>query len=155
MVNESTWRFWVKIEIPKNKNDSCWTWVACKGHGYGCFNYNGKRFRAHRFMYKIFYGGIPNGANVLHKCDNKSCVNPKHLFLGSQKDNIQDGINKGRLPQCTPGPRITHCHNGHELTKENSIIPFFRPNGLNSRKCRKCQNELNRQYRLRKKADER
>lgn len=74
----------------------CWTW---RGHvsrlGYGAFSL-GMEKKAHRVSYALHNGPIPDGLNVLHKCDNRQCVNPDHLFLGTQKDNVLDMCIKGR-----------------------------------------------------------
>jgi len=82
-----------------NKTDSCWIWLGAKQtSGYGRF-YNGdlnKVIGSHQFSYLYFIGQIPNGINVCHNCDNPSCVNPNHLFLGTQKDNLKDMFKKGR-----------------------------------------------------------
>ena len=64
--------------------------------GYGQFWYNGRHWLAHRYSYTTSKGEIPEGVQVLHSCDNPSCVNPHHLFLGSQQNNIDDCIAKGR-----------------------------------------------------------
>lgn len=81
----------------------CWEWAtSLMGAGYGDFVSGGRgtpsRFRigAHRFSYIIHKGKIPTGMQVCHHCDNKKCVNPDHLFLGSCSDNMQDCIAKGR-----------------------------------------------------------
>lgn len=88
-------RFFDKIE----KKKDCWIWTACKRGktGYGAFKLNGKVIDAHRISYKLHNGEIPKGLYVCHTCDNRLCVNPNHLFLGSPKDNWQDGFNKGRI----------------------------------------------------------
>lgn len=76
---------------------SCWIWSASKNNsGYGQFWYEQKMQTAHRVSYKLFISEIPKGKCVLHRCDNPGCVNPKHLWLGSQLDNIQDRFEKGR-----------------------------------------------------------
>jgi len=77
-------------------NNGCWIWVGHTHRGYGKFYIKGKYHRAHRISYEYFYDVDPGELNVLHECDNPTCVNPNHLFLGTQNDNIQDMINKGR-----------------------------------------------------------
>jgi len=86
-------RFWSKVD----KTGDCWFWQACKNQdGYGQISHHGKMLSAHRISWGIVNGPIPDGLNVLHNCDNPPCVNPAHLFLGTNIDNIQDSINKGR-----------------------------------------------------------
>jgi len=89
-------RFWEKVDnTPNPKN--CWIWTACKSrNGYGNWGLNGKNFGTHRASWMIHNGEIPNGFYVLHKCDVPLCVNPSHLFLGTQRQNIADMKNKGR-----------------------------------------------------------
>lgn len=88
-------RFLSKVEI---SGLSCWEWKASKIHsGYGQFKIrHNKMVGAHRTSWEMFNSPIPHGLYVLHKCDNRSCVNPMHLFLGTAKDNMQDKMNKGR-----------------------------------------------------------
>lgn len=74
----------------------CWLWEG-SGERYGKFMYNRVYYIAHRVAYFLNVGPIPDGIYVCHKCDNTFCVNPDHLFLGTQKDNMQDMISKGRL----------------------------------------------------------
>ncbi len=81
-----------------NKTDACWLWIGSlnnKGYGQIGVSHN-KTAYTHRVSYTLFVGEIPKGLNVLHKCDRPSCLNPKHLFLGTQKDNMQDWKRKGR-----------------------------------------------------------
>jgi hypothetical protein len=95
-------RFMEKVAI--QHGGGCWEWLAGKDKdGYGSFQYGGPRGeqkfekrRAHRVSFDLFCGGLPEGMLVCHRCDNPSCVNPDHLFLGSTKDNVRDRINKGR-----------------------------------------------------------
>lgn len=76
----------------------CWEWLGTKNpNGYGSFSSRYFSGLAHRASWEIFVGPIPDGLFICHKCDNKSCVNPEHLFLGTQYDNMQDKAQKDRL----------------------------------------------------------
>lgn len=78
-------------------DDGCWIWTAStQGDGYGSFSENRKTWMAHRWSYAHFLGPIPDGLQICHRCDVPSCVNPMHLFLGTQADNIADMWRKGR-----------------------------------------------------------
>jgi len=83
--------FWERVDT----SGDCWEWKGDKTgpNGYGRFRGN----RAHRIMWNIMYGG-PGDMCVLHKCDNRGCVRPKHLFLGTHQDNSDDMVKKGRSP---------------------------------------------------------
>jgi len=90
-------RFWSKVE----KTDGCWIWTGARRNGYGAFlitNQGRKRVvYAHRLSFELVHGAIPKGLYVLHHCDNPVCVNPIHLFLGTQSDNLKDAGAKGRM----------------------------------------------------------
>lgn len=81
-----------------NENE-CWIWLGTinKINKYGYIRLNSRKcLQTHRASWLIHRGDIPNGLHVLHKCDNRLCVNPNHLFLGTALDNVRDCINKGR-----------------------------------------------------------
>ena len=82
-----------------DRPEDCWDWHGNKSHnGYGRFAVTrDKTVRAHRYSYKFFKGDIPEGLLVLHSCDNPACVNPKHLRLGTYKDNYEDSMARGRV----------------------------------------------------------
>lgn len=90
-----TERFWGRVD--KGCLDGCWLWMGPKNKkGYGHIGINGKTVSAHRFSYSINVGAIPDGLHVLHTCDNRPCVNPKHLWVGTNLENVLDCIKKGR-----------------------------------------------------------
>lgn len=88
-------RFWAKVEI--SGDDQCWSWKASTTHnGYGQVRFDGTMKRAHRISWILAKGPIPPGMLVCHSCDNRRCVNPNHLWLGSAADNTRDMLKKGR-----------------------------------------------------------
>ena len=123
-------RFFSKIEKAPS---GCWEWIAhTDKDGYGTFNYptgTSASIGAHRASYDYFYGDIPEGKQINHKCDNPSCVNPTHLYAGTSKDNAEDRDSRGRNPQINK----TKCPRGHHYDK-------MRGDG---RACSKCDYETN------------
>jgi hypothetical protein len=108
------------------KAEGCWIWKGPKSvNGYGSFQYRRTSNSAHRIAFEFLKGPIPEGLQVLHRCDNPPCVNPEHLFLGTNLDNVKDKVQKGRQ-------RRNHCKRGHELTGDNAMA-----NGR-FRTCRAC-----------------
>jgi hypothetical protein len=86
-------RFWMQVQ----KTKSCWLWIGNKGiGGYGRIVVNGSKVKAHRYSWEIHNGAIPSGLFVCHHCDNPSCVNPDHLFVGTNTDNRKDSVSKNR-----------------------------------------------------------
>lgn len=133
-------RFLAKV----TQGPECWTWnAATDNFGYGRIWYNGRMEPAYRVSWIIHNGPIPDGQNVLHKCDNPPCTNSAHLFLGTQSENLKDMGAKGRhwLQQ------RTECAYGHPLTSENLY------NWKGRHWCKTCYRRRNREnmraYRLR------
>lgn len=108
-------RFWSKVAV--KGPDDCWLWVAgCNQDGYGNFRYKGKTTGAHRVAFLLDFKEIPISLCVLHSCDIPNCCNPKHLFLGTQKDNAQDRARKGR------GNRPRGVLNGRAKLTEKDVL---------------------------------
>ena len=130
-------RFFDKVNIPDNL-DNCWRWEGrkCTG-GYGFFHLNGKERKAHRVSWELAYGPIPKDFYICHHCDNPSCVNLSHLFVGTHSENMFDSSRKKRHVQS----RKTHCPKGHEYSGSNLRISNGR------RYCRACVKENTRRYR--------
>lgn len=86
-------RFWAKVR----RDASCWEWTARRTpSGYGTIKVGTATRLAHRVSWELHFGAIPDGMCILHRCDNPPCVNPAHLFLGMQLDNVRDREAKGR-----------------------------------------------------------
>ena len=120
-------RFWSKVDV-KGPND-CWEWTTTLYvDGYGQFMINKTSRRAHRISYQLANNTIPNKMVVMHTCDNRKCVNPSHLKLGTQKDNIHDMMNKGRKPKIHRQGTL----NGRAVLDENAI-KFIRQHGIKGR----------------------
>lgn len=94
----ATERFWAKVD--KSGPRGCWLWTGGHtGAGYGAFSLtHDKTILAHRYSWILANGEIPDGLEVLHQCDNPPCINPMHLFLGTQSENMTDMASKGRQP---------------------------------------------------------
>lgn len=101
-------RFMALVDPSTIKKDRCWLWIGGnKGNGYGSFNLAGKTVPAHRAAFILFCDGDPTGLDVCHRCDNRACVNPSHLFLGTRLENMRDCLAKGRTAR---GDRLNPRH---------------------------------------------
>jgi hypothetical protein len=102
----------------------CWEWVKTRSQGYGVLRVNGKPMLAHRYAWTIFRGPIPDrsdlahGSVVMHMCDNRACVNPDHLRVGTQADNVRDMDEKGRR---RTGSMPGSTHHQSKLTESDVI----------------------------------
>lgn len=117
LTEKDTDRFWSKVN--KVGPDECWDWTAaCCSGGYGvigiCHFRKVYSYRSHRLAWESTYGSITKGLCVCHKCDNRKCCNPKHLFLGTNQENVTDRNAKGRVAH-----REKHCR--AKLTERDVI----------------------------------
>ena len=95
----------------------CWVWTASLDtQGYGQHHYHGVQRGAHRVAHELYVGAIPLGLHVLHKCDNRRCVNPDHLFLGTHQDNMRDRNQKGRQAH-----NVGETGGGSKLTRQKIL----------------------------------
>lgn len=146
----------VRFESKVSKTDGCWNWLASKDtHGYGSFavrradGANAKFItkRAHRISFFLHHGRHP-GMDLLHSCDNTSCVRPDHLREGSHAENMAEAKMRGRTATISAWQRVkTHCPQGHEYAGRNVYVEP----GRNHRQCRTCKNAAwMRMYKRRK-----
>lgn len=134
-----------RVAVPEDPN-KCWIWRLQKNaHGYGVMWHRNKRNYAHRISYTVFHGLIPEGMKICHSCDNPQCVNPAHLFIGSQADNMHDCYTKGRMKhgQADINREKTHCPSGHPYSGDNLMISSGR------RRCKTCARVRTREVRRR------
>lgn len=116
-LNERVECFKSKIQI--NQKTGCWEWLGSTYNtGYGAFPFNKRMLLAHRFSYEIFVGPIPDSLVLCHKCDNRICVNPNHLFPGTHGDNAQDAVKKKR----NVIPKGTKVQKGQAPLKPNTEV---------------------------------
>lgn len=122
----------------------CWTWKQnFDSDGYGRVQRNGRGTRAHRAVFELLVGPIPEGLQLDHLCRNRPCVNPDHLEPVTCKENLR----RSRLTQATLNASKTYCVNGHPFSEANTYV---KPNG--HRLCRECQRAANRAWIARRQA---
>ena len=149
MAQATMKRFWSHIE---KQDDGCWQWTGApsgksRGHeGYGQIMVCGKNLKAHRFSYEIHRGPVPpwknGGLQLDHLCRNRMCVNPEHMRLVTQRENILWGEGVG-----AKHARKTHCLRGHEFTAENTYVAPAQPG---RRYCMACHRIKSNEYCARK-----
>lgn len=123
MIDNSEYSVFIsKVKI--DESTGCWEWAKSKVSEYGRFYYRGLTRKAHRVSYELHVGLIPKGIFVCHRCDNPRCVNPEHLFLGDQTQNMADMVVKGRQP------RVRGSRNGNSKLTEDEVRSIRSAEGL-------------------------
>jgi hypothetical protein len=132
--------FW--DSVTKTHEYGCWTWTGITDpKGYGRWG----RKIASRHSWELANGAIPDGMWVLHHCDNKPCVNPRHLYLGTVIENTQDAMTRGKVPRVNA--EKTHCPAGHPYAGVNLYV--VKSGG---RQCKECNRTRSRERQRRRRA---
>lgn len=136
-------RFWEKVDT----SGECWEWTGARtkaGYGNLSLPRGAGNINAHRYSFLLHYGPFHKSLIVCHSCDNRGCVNPAHLWLGTDHDNAKDKMRKGRWVD-TQGVK-TSCPAGHPYSAENT----YRAPGANNRHCRTCKASADKRAKAKK-----
>jgi hypothetical protein len=120
MTDQETIKSRLLSRVVVDQATGCWNWTGSKiKFGYGRMGVDGRTYCTHRLSYQVFVGDIPEGLCVCHKCDNPSCINPVHLFLGTHSENMLDAYRKGRVSP-PEGDKVQY-KKGHKAF--NRVLP--------------------------------
>lgn len=135
---------WERFDAKVERTSSCWLWCAARArNGYGLFNFNGQMRTVHRVAHERWKGPIPPGLTIDHLCRNRACVNPDHLEVVSQRENVRRGLVSALRPQ-----RV-ECRNGHRMDPGNRYMVKSRT-GRPRMECRACHLASMARYRAKR-----